>query len=85
MEAASVEVEGLSAAQGMLLAVADQHDAAFDDIAEFLAVMRKTMEEKNYSLMLLMLTDVLREGTPSCGSTVKLSPPSGSSSNIGSI
>ena len=30
---------------------------------EFLAVMRKTMEEKNYSLMLLMLTDVLREGT----------------------
>ena len=30
---------------------------------EFLDVMRKTMEEKHYSLMLLMLTDVLREGT----------------------
>ena len=44
MEAASVEVEGLSAAQGMLLAVADQHDAAFDDIAEFLAVMRLDRE-----------------------------------------
>ncbi len=59
MEAASVEVEGLSAAQGMLLAVADQHDAAIDDIAEFLAVMRLDR--------------------------VKLSPPSGSSSSIGSI
>ena len=63
MEAASVEVEGLSAAQGRLLAVADQHDAAIDDIAEFLAVMRETMKKKDYSLMLRMLTDVLLEGT----------------------
>lgn len=31
--------------------------------AEFLAEMRKTMEERDYSLMLLMLTDVLLEGT----------------------
>lgn len=30
---------------------------------EFLAQMRETMKEKKYSLMLLMLTDVLREGT----------------------
>ena len=30
---------------------------------EFLAEMRKTMQEKHYTLMLLMLTDVLREGT----------------------
>lgn len=30
---------------------------------EFLAVMRRTMEEKGYSMMILMLTDVLLEGT----------------------
>ena len=30
---------------------------------EFLEQMRATMQERNYSLMLLMLTDVLREGT----------------------
>lgn len=30
---------------------------------EFLEQMRQTMQEKKYSLMLLMLTDVLREGT----------------------
>ena len=30
---------------------------------EFLAVMRKTMEERGYTLMILMLTDVLLEGT----------------------
>ena len=62
MEAASVEVEGLSAAQGMLLAVADQHDAAFDDIAEFLAVMRLDREAlaalgqlEQYRLHLILL------------------------------
>ena len=31
--------------------------------AEFLAVMEKTMAERGYSMMLLMLTDVLLEGT----------------------
>ena len=30
---------------------------------EFLSVMRKTMEERGYTLMILMLTDVLLEGT----------------------
>ena len=30
---------------------------------EFLAVMRQTMEEKGYSMIILMLTDVLLEGT----------------------
>ncbi len=30
---------------------------------EFLTVMRRTMEEKGYSMMILMLTDVLLEGT----------------------
>lgn len=30
---------------------------------EFLALMKSTMEEKGYSMMLLMLTDVLLEGT----------------------
>ena len=30
---------------------------------EFLALMRKDMEKDNYSMMILMLTDVLREGT----------------------
>ena len=62
MEAVSVEVEGLSAAQGMLLAVADQHDAAFDDIAEFLAVMRLDREAlaalgqlEQYRLHLILL------------------------------
>ena len=30
---------------------------------EFLHEMRRTMRERKYSLMLLMLTDVLREGT----------------------
>ena len=30
---------------------------------EFLAVMQKTMEERGYTLMILMLTDVLLEGT----------------------
>lgn len=57
-----MEVEGLSAAQGMLLAVADQHDAAFDDIAEFLAVMRLDREAlaalgqlEQYRLHLILL------------------------------
>ena len=31
--------------------------------AEFLEEMHKTLKEKDYSLMLLMLTDVLLEGT----------------------
>jgi manganese-dependent inorganic pyrophosphatase len=30
---------------------------------EFLELMRKTMEEKGFSMMILMLTDVLLEGT----------------------
>ena len=30
---------------------------------EFLAIMKKTMEERGYTLMILMLTDVLLEGT----------------------
>ena len=30
---------------------------------EFLALMQKTMEERGYTLMILMLTDVLLEGT----------------------
>ena len=30
---------------------------------EFLQVMRQTMEKNNYSMILLMLTDVLTEGT----------------------
>ena len=30
---------------------------------EFLALMKKTMEERGYTLMILMLTDVLLEGT----------------------
>lgn len=30
---------------------------------EFLAVMQRTMEERGYTLMILMLTDVLLEGT----------------------
>ena len=30
---------------------------------EFLEEMKKTMRERQYDLMLLMLTDVLREGT----------------------
>lgn len=30
---------------------------------EFLAIMRKTMQEREYDMLLLMLTDVLREGT----------------------
>ena len=48
--------------QGMLLAVADQHDAAFDDIAEFLAVMRLDREAlaalgqlEQYRLHLILL------------------------------
>ena len=30
---------------------------------EFLDIMQQTMQERHYSLMLLMLTDVLLEGT----------------------
>ncbi len=30
---------------------------------EFLSIMRSTMEKKGYSMLLLMLTDVLQEGT----------------------
>ena len=30
---------------------------------EFLAIMKKKMEERGYTLMILMLTDVLLEGT----------------------
>ena len=30
---------------------------------EFLALMKQTAEEKNFSMMILMLTDVLKEGT----------------------
>ena len=32
---------------------------------EFLSLMQKTMEERGYTLMILMLTDVLLEGTQS--------------------
>ena len=33
------------------------------DKQEFLDIMQQTMQERHYSLMLLMLTDVLLEGT----------------------
>ena len=31
--------------------------------AEFLSLMEKTAKEKDFSMMILMLTDVLKEGT----------------------
>ncbi len=46
---------------GQITCVNSEHILQRKD--EFLAEMRKTMEEKRYALMLLMLTDVLREGT----------------------
>lgn len=46
---------------GQITCVNSEHILERKD--EFLNAMRKTMQERNYSLMLLMLTDVLREGT----------------------
>ena len=54
-------IAGHNLGVGQITCVNSEHILERKD--EFLAVMRKTMEEKNYSLMLLMLTDVLREGT----------------------
>lgn len=54
-------IAGHNLGVGQITCVNSEHILQRKD--EFLEVMRKTMEEKHYSLMLLMLTDVLREGT----------------------
>ena len=54
-------IAGHNLGVGQITCVNSEHILERRD--EFLAVMRETMKKKDYSLMLLMLTDVLREGT----------------------
>lgn len=54
-------IAGNTLGVGQITCVNSEHIVERKD--EFLAEMEKTMKERKYDLMLLMLTDVLREGT----------------------